>query len=64
MLTMSRKYGDIMRAISPDKWMTMTEICDSTWQVQEKLRISHRRIRKEIEFAVSELVEAQFVLKN
>jgi hypothetical protein len=56
------RYGDIMRAVSSTRWMTMEEISDSTWQIEKKMKNPANRTRKAIESAIGELVERTMIL--
>ena len=58
----SSKYGDIMRAISSTRWMTLDEVCDETWRIEKKLKHPSNRTRKAIEDAVNSLVERSLVI--
>jgi hypothetical protein len=60
---MSRRHGDIIRAISNNKFHTIDEICDSVWAAERKnFNRGHDRTRKQIEEAVSDLVETGCLL--
>lgn len=55
---MSRRHGDIIRAISTNKYHTLDEICENVWAAERKnFNRGHDRTRKQIEEAVSDLAE-------
>jgi hypothetical protein len=56
------RYGDIMRAVSSTRWMTINEICESTWQIEKKMKNPANRTRKSIEGAIGELKERTMIL--
>ena len=56
------RYGDIMRAISSTRWMTMDEVCQATWDIEKRLKHPSNRTRKVIESAVTDLVERSLVV--
>lgn len=56
---MSRRHGDIIRAISNNKFQTMDEICDDVWAAERRnFNRGHDRTRKQIEEAVADLLES------
>lgn len=60
---MSRRHGDIIRAISNNKFHTIDEICDNVWAAERKnFNRGHDRTRKQIEEAVKDLIETSCVL--
>lgn len=60
---MSRRHGDIIRAISNNKFHTIDEICENVWAAERKnFNRGHDRTRKQIEEAVSDLVETGCLL--
>lgn len=60
---MSGKWGDIMLCISANKWMTQEEVVQAVWDREKRSYIkSYTRSRKQVEEALRDLVEAQFVL--
>ena len=60
---MSRRHGDIIRAISTNKFHTIDEICENVWAAERKnFNRGHDRTRKQIEEAVSDLVETGCLL--
>jgi hypothetical protein len=58
------RYGDIMRAISSTRWMTMDEVCDAVWEIEKKMKYPSNRTRKLIEMAVAELMERTMVISR
>lgn len=63
-LDMSKRYGDIMRAIPTNKWITLEEIVQGYWEMDKRLRWEMNRTRKQIESAVFALLEATMVVKK
>jgi len=61
---MAIRFGDIMRAVSSTRWMTMDEVCNSVWQIEKKMKHPSNRTRKSIEDAVAELVERTMILNR
>ena len=61
---MGKKNGDIMRAISSIKWMTIDEICEETWRIETRMRNPSNRSRKNIEDAIDELIERSLVVSR
>ena len=59
---MSIRYGDIMRAVSATRWMTMDEICDASWQIEKKMKYPSNRTRKAIEIAIFDLIERSMII--
>ena len=59
---MGKKHGDIMRAISSIRWMTLDEICSETWRLETKMKNPSNRSRKNIEDSVNELIERSLVV--
>ena len=60
---MSGKWGDVMLCISANKWVTQEEVVQAVWDREKRSYIkSYTRSRKQIEDALKDLVEAQFVL--
>lgn len=60
----SRRFGDIMRAISPIRFMTEDEICSSVWTIEKKMRHPNNRTRKQVREALEELISRQMVITN
>lgn len=58
----SAQYGDIMRAIPSNKWVTLNEIVDSYWEIEKRFNFDMGRTRKKIEMAVNELVNNSIVV--
>jgi len=60
---MSRRHGDIIRAISTNKFHTIDEICENVWAAERKnFNRGHDRTRRQIEEAVLDLVETGCLL--
>lgn len=62
-LEMSRRWGDIMRVISNNRFQTIDEICETVWAAERRIfNRGHDRTRKQIEECISDLIAADFVL--
>lgn len=61
---LSIKYGDIMRAISPNKFQTTDEIVESYWALERRMKLEMKRTRKQILDAIEALDEAGVLLKK
>lgn len=64
MRDVSRKYGDIMRALSSTRYMTEDEVCESVWTIERKMRYPTNRTRKQIQEAVQQLVDRQIIVTD
>lgn len=58
---MSNKWGDVIRAISGTKWVTMEEIIEYYRIIEKKLRFEYNRTDFDIINAVEELEAAGMV---
>lgn len=61
---MCAKHGDVIHAMSSVKWMTLDEICDSTWRIEKKMLHPSNRSRKSIETALQEMLDRDIVIKK
>ena len=60
---MSRKYGDIIRAIRSRKFQTVDELCDVVWAAERRnFNRGHDRTRPQIEEAIKDLAESGILL--
>jgi hypothetical protein len=64
MRDVSRKYGDIMRSVSSNRFMTEDEVCESVWTIERKMRYPTNRTRKQIQEAVQELIDRQIIVTD
>jgi len=58
---MCRRNGEVIRALSSTKWMTIDEILKAVWQIETKMRHPSNRTRPSIENAMKELIEREMV---
>lgn len=62
-LEMGRKWGDIIRCIPSHRFSTFEEILNFVWQFEAKqYRKAFTRTRKQVEEAVRELVQSNFLI--
>lgn len=62
---MSSKWGDIIAAISSNRWSTLEDMVQAVWEREKKQYLkSITRTRRQIEEAVLELTEAGIILKK
>ena len=60
---MFRKWGDIIRAISANKFQTLDEICTEVWEIEKRtFNRGHDRTRVQIEECVKELIQFNALL--
>ena len=59
---MSRRYGDIMRAVSSGQWSTIEEIVTVYNGLVKRLRFNNVKTPEQIESAVKEMAEAGLIL--
>ena len=59
---MSRRHGDIMRAVSSGQWVTIEEIIVTYNSLVKRLRFNIIKTPDQIELAVKEMAEAQLIL--
>lgn len=64
MRDVSRRYGDIMRALSSTRFMTEDEVCESVWIIERKMRYPTNRTRNQIRTAVQELIDRQIIVTD
>lgn len=57
-----RRYGDIVRCISSNHWVTEDELCDAVWTMERKMKHPTGRTRKQILAALNELIEKEFLI--
>lgn len=60
----TKQYGDIMKAISSTRFMTMDEVCESVWTIERKMRHPSNRTRKAIGIAVQDLIDRQMIVTD
>jgi hypothetical protein len=61
---LARKHGDIMRAISSNRWVTINEICEDVWRFEKRLKNPTVRTRRQVESALWELLDANVVVRG
>lgn len=61
---MSRKYGDIMRAIYINRWITLDDIISNYCVLDKRFRFDRKRTNDSIRAAVEEMVNAGLIQKR
>lgn len=61
---MSRKYGDIMRAIYINRWITAEEIITNYFTLNKRFKFGRNRTDDQIRSAVEEMVNAGLIMKR
>lgn len=59
---MSRLNGDIMKAVSPNQWRNLDEVCEEVWRWEKRMKHPSLRTRKGILQGIQELVERTMVI--
>lgn len=59
---MSRKYGDLLKAISPNQWRNLDTVCEEVWRWEKRMKHPSNRTRKGILQGIQELVERTMVI--
>ena len=59
---MSRRHGDVMRAVSSGQWNTMEEIIVNYNNLAKRLRFDTKKSPDQIEAAVKDMTEAGLIL--
>lgn len=58
----SRRHGDVMRSVSPTRWVTIEEILQNIWLLEKRMKHPSNRTRKSVEDALTDLLECQFII--